>query len=148
LQLALGNEKEAKEIYERLQRKITEREALLKAMEQKVAPEGSRVTPPETAAGGAELTKADVERDLKEALAKADESVQKGDFGRAKFILFQQRIRLDEGPEAELIDQALKKLKPQRKRPGNRKKPGSPQKALHQQTCKRNFARRRNSRTT
>ena len=109
-QLALGNEKEAKEIYERLQRKITEREALLKAMEQKVAPEGSRVTPPETAAGGAELTKADVERDLKEALAKADESVQKGDFGRAKFILFQQRIRLDEGPEAELIDQALKKV--------------------------------------
>jgi len=36
------------------------------------------VTPPETAAGGGELTKADVERDLKEALAKADDSVQKG----------------------------------------------------------------------
>ena len=54
--------------------------------------------------------KTDAERDLKEALAKADESAQKGDFGRAKFILFQQRIRFDEGPEAELIDQALKSV--------------------------------------
>jgi len=36
-QLALGNEKEAKEIYERLQPKLTEREALVRALQQKVA---------------------------------------------------------------------------------------------------------------
>jgi outer membrane protein assembly factor BamD (BamD/ComL family) len=51
-----------------------------------------------------------MDRDLKDALSKADESTQKGDFGRAKFILFQQRIRFDEGPEAEMIDQALKSV--------------------------------------
>jgi tetratricopeptide (TPR) repeat protein len=109
-QLALGNEKEAKEIYERLQRKLSEREALVRGLEQKFSPVGPKATLPDSAAPGGELMKTDAERDLKEALAKADELAQKGDIGRAKFILFQQRIRFDEGPEAELIDQALKSL--------------------------------------
>jgi arsenate reductase-like glutaredoxin family protein len=109
-QLALGNEKEAKEIYERLQRKLSEREALVKALERKIAPEGLKITPPETAASRGDLTKADLDRDLKEALAKAEGSAQIGDFGRAKFILFQQRIRFEEGPETERIDQALKSV--------------------------------------
>jgi hypothetical protein len=122
-QLALGNDKEAKEIYDRLQSKLTERDTLVKAMEQKVAPGGSRVTLPETAPGG-DLAKADVERDLKEALARVDESVQKGDFGRAKFILLQQRIRLQEGPEAELIDQALKKVEMEEEKVREQEKAG------------------------
>jgi hypothetical protein len=108
--LALGNEKEAKEIYERLQRKISEREALVRGLEQKIAPDGSRVTLSDSTATRGDLMQADMERDLKDALAKADESTQKGDFGRAKFILFQQRIRFDEGREAVLIDQALKNV--------------------------------------
>jgi len=106
-QLALGNEKEAKEIYGRLQRKLGERDALVRALEQKIGPEGSKITSPETAAIREDLTKTELDRDLKDALAKAEGSAQIGDFGRAKFILFQQRIRFDEGPEAELIDQAL-----------------------------------------
>jgi len=109
-QLALGNEKEAKEIHERLQRKLKEREALVRGLEQRIAIEGSKITPPESAASRGDLTKADMDRDLKEALAKAEESAQRGDFGRAKFVLFQQRIRFDEGPETERIDQALKSV--------------------------------------
>ena len=109
-QLAMGNEKEAKEIFERLQRKLGEREALIRDLEQKVAPEGPKATLPDSSAPGADVMKTDAERELKDALAKANESAQKGDFGRAKFILFQQRIRFDEGPEAELIDQALKSV--------------------------------------
>lgn len=109
-QLALGNEKEAKEIYERLVRKLAGREALVKALEQKIAPEGSKIPSPETGASRGEAAKADLDRDLKEALAKAERSMQIGDFERAKFILFQQRIRFEEGPEAELIDQALKSV--------------------------------------
>ena len=123
-QLALGNDKEAKEIYDRLQSKLTERDTLVRAMEQKVAPEGSRVTIPETAAGGGDLAKADVERDIKEALARVDESMQKGDFGRAKFILLQQRIRLQERPGAELIDQALKKVEAEEEKVREREKTG------------------------
>jgi hypothetical protein len=107
-QLALGNEKEAKEIYIRLQRKLAEREALVKALEPKIGPEVSKTPAPETGASRADVTKADLDRDLKEALAKAERSTQIGDFGRAKFILFQQRIRFEEGPETELIDRALK----------------------------------------
>jgi hypothetical protein len=109
-QLALGNEKGAKEIYERLQRKLSEREALVKGLEQKLALDGSRVTQPDPTPTRGDMIKADMDRDLKDALSKADESTQKGDFGRAKFILFQQRIRFDEGPEAEMIDQALKSV--------------------------------------
>ncbi len=107
-QLALGNEKGAKEIYERLQRKLSEREVLVKGLEQKLALDGSRVTQPDSTPTRGDMIKADMDRDLKDALSKADESTQKGDFGRAKFILFQQRVRFDEGPEAEMIDQALK----------------------------------------
>ncbi|MCU0597085.1 MAG: hypothetical protein MUC98_16715 [Desulfobacterota bacterium] len=106
-QLALGNEKEAKELYERLQRKLKEREVLVKTLEQKVSPDGSRIAPPETAASRGEPTRADLDRELKEALAKAENSAQIGDFERAKFLLFQQRIRFEEGPEAEGIDRAL-----------------------------------------
>ena len=109
-QIAMGNEKEAKEIFERLQRKLSEREALLRGLEQKLAPEGPKPTLPDTSAPGADVMKTDSEADLREALAKANESAQKGDFGRAKFILFQQRIRFEEGPQAELIDQALKSV--------------------------------------
>jgi hypothetical protein len=109
-QLALGNEKEAKEIYERLQRTLAEREALVRALEQKIAPEALKTPPPETAASRGDVTKADLDRDLKEALAKAERSAQIGDYERAKFILFQQRIRFEEGPEAQLIDQALKSV--------------------------------------
>jgi hypothetical protein len=109
-QLALGNEREAKEIFEKLQRKLSEREALARALEQRIAAEGPKSASPETAASRGDLSKADADRDLKEALAKAEESAQRGDFGRAKFILFQQRIRFEEGPEAELIDRALKSV--------------------------------------
>ena len=109
-QLALGNEKEAKEIYDKLRLKLIEREALVRALEQKIAPDGSKGTSPETAAIRGDLTKADLERDLRDALAKAEGFAQIGDFGRAKFILFQQRIRFDEGPETERIDQALKSV--------------------------------------
>jgi hypothetical protein len=109
-QLALGNEKEAKETYERLQRNLSEREAMVRGLEQKLAPEGAKATLPDSVAPRGELMKTDAERDLREALAKAAELAQKGDFGRAKFILFQQRIRFDVGPEAEWIDQALKSV--------------------------------------
>ena len=109
-QLALGNEKEAKETYERLRLKLTEREALVRGLEQKFTPEGLRGTLTETPAPKEDLMKADTEREVRETLAKAEEMVQRKDFGRAKFLLLQQRIRLEEGPEAALIEQALKNV--------------------------------------
>ncbi|MGE5841980.1 MAG: hypothetical protein ACM335_06865 [Deltaproteobacteria bacterium] len=121
-QLALGNEKEAREIYERLRRKLSEREAALKGLEQKIPPEGTKTAVPEIGATRGEPAKTEMDRDLKEALAKAAESTQKGDFGRAKFVLFQQRIRFDEGPEAELIDQALKSVETAEQEAQNRPK--------------------------
>jgi len=109
-QLALGNEKEARAIYERLKLKLTEREALVRGLEQRLALETSRETLPDSTAPKEATLKADAERELREALARAEEMVQKGDFGRAKFILFQQRIRFESGPETERIDEALKSV--------------------------------------
>jgi thioredoxin-like negative regulator of GroEL len=109
-QLALGNEKEAKEIYERLRLKLGEREAVVRSLEQKFTPESAREVLPESTAPTEELTKTGTDREVRETVARADELVQKGDFERAKFILLQQRIRLEEGPQAELIDQALKNV--------------------------------------
>lgn len=109
-QLALGNEKEAKAIYERLKFKLAERDALAKGLEQRLTLETSKETSPDSTASREEALKAETERELREALAKADEMVQKGDFGRAKFILFQQRIRFESGPETERIDDALKSV--------------------------------------
>ena len=109
-QLALGNEKEAKEIYERLRVKLGEREALVRGLEQKFPAESARGVLPESTAPKEEPMKADMDREVRETLARADELVQKGDFGRAKFILLQQRIRLEEGPQATLIDEAIKNV--------------------------------------
>jgi hypothetical protein len=109
-QLALGNEKEAEQGYERLKENLVEREALVRALEQRIASGSSKGSPAEAGASKEDLTKADLERDLRDAFTKAEDSVQKGDFERAKFILFQQRIRFEEGLEADLIDQALRSV--------------------------------------
>ena len=109
-QLALGNEREAKALYEKLKLKLAERGALVKGLEQRLALETSRETSPDSTAFKEDALRAETERELREALAKADEMVQKGDFGRAKFILFQQRIRFESGPETERIDEALKSV--------------------------------------
>lgn len=109
-QLALGNEKGAREIYERLRLKLAEREVAVRGLEQKFTPEGLRAALPDTTAPKEGLLKADTEREVRETLAKAEEMVQRKDFGRAKFLLLQQRIRLEEGPEAALIEQALKNV--------------------------------------
>lgn len=109
-QLALGNKKEAKAIYDRLKLKLTEREALVKSLEQRFALEPSKESSPDSPAPKEGALKAETDLELREALVKADEMVQKGDFGRAKFILLQQRIRFEDGPETERIDDALKSV--------------------------------------
>jgi hypothetical protein len=144
-ELALGNEKEAKEIYDRLRLKLSEREAVVRSLDQKLTPESARGVLPESTAPTGEVTKEDLDRQVRETVARADELVQKRDFERAKFILLQQRIRLEEGPQAELIDQALKnveaaeeKAQEQGKTEVATKEPSSPdlQKELQQQAAK------------
>jgi hypothetical protein len=144
-ELALGNEREAKEIYDRLRLKLSEREAVVRSLDQKFTPESARGALPESTAPTEEVTKADIDRQVRETVARADELVRKGDFERAKFILLQQRIRLEEGPQAELIDQALKnveaaeeKAQQQGKTEVATKEPSSPdlQKELQQQAAK------------
>jgi hypothetical protein len=90
--------------------KLGEREAVVRGLEQKFTLESARGVVPESTAPKEEPMKGDTDREVRETLARADQLVQKGDFERAKFILLQQRIRLEEGPQATLIDEAIKNV--------------------------------------
>jgi len=109
-QLDLGNREKALQIYEKMMDDLDEREELLAKSKVSVMEEGrraSREKTPEAAYAGElrKFTKIDSTEDLLKAV---DELVQKHEFREAKLLLIKQRIRTEEGPELEIIDQALK----------------------------------------
>jgi hypothetical protein len=109
-QLDLGNREKALQIYEKMMDDLDEREELLAKSKLMVMEEGTRASrrevPPAAYAGGVkQFAKLDSTDDLLKAV---DELVQKHEFAEAKLLLIKHRIRTDEGPELEIIDQALK----------------------------------------
>jgi hypothetical protein len=109
-QLDLGNREKALQIYEKMMDDLDEREDILAKSKLAVMEEGrraSRKKVPEAAYAGElrEFTKIDSTEDLLKAV---DELLQKHEFGEAKLLLIKHRIRTQEGPELEIIDQALK----------------------------------------
>ena len=55
-------------------------------------------------------TEAPAPMTTEEILKKADELVKSGDREKAEFLLYQHRLRLEDGPEAEAVDYALESL--------------------------------------
>jgi len=110
-QLALGDRKGAIESYAKLVDNMHEREAVLKVAElnlsgqspQKAIPEKKEEPPPSV-----DLTKEPAS--VQEVLRQVDALVEKNDFETAKLLLLRSRIRLQDGPDAELIDQAMKSV--------------------------------------
>jgi outer membrane protein assembly factor BamD (BamD/ComL family) len=47
---------------------------------------------------------------MEEVLGRADDLIQKGEYEKAKFLLLQYRLRVQEGVETEPIDRALESL--------------------------------------
>jgi hypothetical protein len=109
-QLDLGDREKALQIYEKMMDDLDEREELLAKSKLVVMEEGRRASRhkvPEAAHAGElrQFAKLDSTEDLLKAV---DELVQKHEFREAKLLLIKHRIRTEEGPELEIIDQALK----------------------------------------
>ena len=110
-QLALGDRKSAIESYEKLLDNMHEREAVLKVVElnlsgqgpQKAISEKKEEPPPPV-----DLSKEP--ESVQEVLRQVDALVQRNDFETAKLLLLRLRIRLQDGPDAELVDQAMKSV--------------------------------------
>jgi tetratricopeptide (TPR) repeat protein len=111
-ELALGKQDEASKDYEQLAARLRDVEALLKSAEKRGIPEPSKVSTEESP--GSEVatveTEAPAPMTTEEVLKKADELVKGGEREKAEFLLYQHRLRLEEGPEAEAVDRALENL--------------------------------------
>ena len=109
-QLDLGNREKALQIYEKMMDDLDEREELLAKSKLMVMEERRGASPKEVpvtafAGGLRQFTKLGSTDELLKAV---DELIQKHEFGEAKLLLVKHRIRTEEGPELEIIDQALK----------------------------------------
>jgi hypothetical protein len=104
--LALGQSREAFQIYERLQDRLDERTGLLKKAEQSL---GSKTAVHPGASEGPGALAAEPES-LDSTLVKVESLIQEHRFDQAKFLLLRQRIRIQEGPDTERIDQAMKSV--------------------------------------
>jgi hypothetical protein len=104
--LALGQSREAFQIYERLQDRVDERRGLLKKAEQSLR---SKTAYPPGASEGSGALAAEPES-LGSTLAQVETLIQEHRFDQAKFLLLRQRIRLQEGPDTERIDRAMKSV--------------------------------------
>ncbi|MGD2125956.1 MAG: hypothetical protein PVG99_07745 [Desulfobacteraceae bacterium] len=111
--LALGDRKQATQIYEKWLDTLDEQEALLKKAKHRLSGQAQNMTTPESATEKlASLGRSETEEpaSVEDILSKVDELVKRHQFERAKFLLIQQRIRSQEGPLTEIIDEALKSV--------------------------------------
>jgi hypothetical protein len=136
-ELAVGDQDDALKTYKKLADTMKERETLVKLAEQQLPSEategaaaqtpsqavpapgvvpspaqaaapGEVAAPGETAAPGEVAAKEPTTTD--EVLKRADELAHNGEYDKAKLLLLQHRLRLQEGPETEAIDKALENL--------------------------------------
>jgi hypothetical protein len=111
-QVALGKRDEALRDYEQVAARLRDEEALLKSAERNVLTERPKVTAAEPPEGevATRNTEAPAPITTEEVLKKADELAKSGEREKAAFLLYQHRLRLEEGPEAEAVDHALERL--------------------------------------
>jgi hypothetical protein len=111
-ELALGKQDEALKGYDQLASRFREEEAMLKSVEKSVLPKPSKATAIESSEKEAASVEAETPASTttEEVLKKADELVKGGEREKAEFLLYQYRLKLEEGPEAQAIDRALESL--------------------------------------
>jgi len=112
-QLALGNQEGALKAYEKLADSLKAREATVKMAEQRLVPDIVKAAEsPPPSPDVASVPDGGVTESIttEEVLKKADEFVRIGEYSKAKLLLLQHRLRLEEGPETQAIDRALENV--------------------------------------
>ncbi len=113
-QLDLENREKALQVYEKLMDNIDEREAIFKNVEKMVTDKKEKITPKrEVSSDTTSIIEMNIEDPgpVGQLLKEVDELVKRQEFQKARLLLIRHRISLEEGPELETIDQALKTLK-------------------------------------
>jgi hypothetical protein len=111
-QLALGDRNGAIQSYEKLVDNMHEREDVLKTAELNLSGQGEpkalHEMKQEEPLPQVNLTKEP--GSVQEVLKQVDALVQRDDFETAKLLLLRMRLRLQDGPDADLVDQAMKSV--------------------------------------
>jgi len=113
-QLDLENGEKALQVYEKLMDNIDEKEAIFKNAEKAVTDKKEKVTVKRKVSSDmTSIIEMNIEDPgpLGQLLKEVDELVKRQEFQKARLLLIRHRISLEEGPELETIDQALKTLK-------------------------------------
>jgi len=110
-QIALGDRKGAVRSYEKLVDNMHEREADLKNAEQALAGRGPQKPPfDKTRESAAVIDVSKEPASVQEVLRQVDALVRKNDFETARLLLLRLRIRLQDGPDAELVEQTMRSV--------------------------------------
>jgi hypothetical protein len=112
-QLATGQEKSARDSLGKLIQIAEERENLVKEAKLRLSTEEKTTPPPEGISESSPSEGSPIVPEiasLEKLLSDVDELVRQREFTTAKFLLLQQRIRFQEGPETEAIDNAMIKV--------------------------------------
>jgi hypothetical protein len=102
--LNLGQRRNALNMYDKLTDNVDERQVILKGLTQKIAGKTEPKPASEIKTGVQDLSPMD------ELLQKVDALMQKHLFDEARLLLIKHRIRLEDGPDAEIIDETLKEI--------------------------------------
>jgi hypothetical protein len=105
--VALGERREAFRIYEELLDHLDEQAGLLKQAERHFSDEKPKIAHRGRGYEGPAAFQ-DEPGPVQSTLAKVDALIQEHQFDQARLLLLQQRLRIQEGPETEIIDSALK----------------------------------------
>ncbi|MFH1125185.1 MAG: hypothetical protein V1758_16135, partial [Pseudomonadota bacterium] len=112
--LSKGDRKKALQDYEKLLDNLDEREALIKKAEHGLSGEVQRSAVSGTGPAGEVPSpgpgKIKEPGPLEDTLREVDRLAQSREFDKAKLLLIQQKIRSADGPQSEIIDQALKSV--------------------------------------
>jgi hypothetical protein len=100
--LNLGQREKALNMYDKLTDNLDERQGILKGLTQKIAGKTESEPPSDIKTGVQDLSPMD------ELLLKVDALMQKHLFDEARLLLIKHRIRLEDGPDVEIIDETLK----------------------------------------
>jgi hypothetical protein len=107
--VALGERREALRIYEELLDHIDEQAGLLKQAERKLTDEKPKIAHRGKGYEGPDAFQGEPGA-LQTTLAKVEALIQEHQFDQARLLLLRQRLRIQEGPETEIIDSALKSV--------------------------------------